>query len=245
MQNKPLRIAMWCGPRNISTALLRSWGNRADTYVCDEPLYAHYLKTTGKQHPGADEVIAHQENDWQKVIDWLLGPVPEGKNIFYQKHMSHHLLPNIGRDWLTELTNCFLIRDPREMITSLIKIVPDAKVEDTGLPQQVEIFELIREATGETPPVLDSKETLDNPEAILKKLCERLDVEFTENMLSWPPGTRETDGVWAKHWYSSVNTSTEFRPFKPKTDEITAELQPLYEECQKYYDQLYQHRLTA
>ena len=103
---------MWCGPRNISTALLRSWGNRADTYVCDEPLYAHYLKTTGKQHPGADEVIAHQENDWQKVIDWLLGPVPEGKNIFYQKHMSHHLLPNIGRDWLTELTNCFLISAP-------------------------------------------------------------------------------------------------------------------------------------
>ncbi len=124
VETMTIRIAMWSGPRNISTAMMRSWGNRADTLVCDEPLYAHYLKVTGKDHPGAQEVIEHHETDWRTVIDWLIGPVPHEKSVFYQKHMAHHLLPEIDRAWLDEVTNCFLIRDPREMLTSLINNVP-------------------------------------------------------------------------------------------------------------------------
>jgi hypothetical protein len=240
----PIRLAMWSGPRNISTAMMRSWGNRPDTFVCDEPLYAHYLHATGKRHPMADEIIAAGETDWRAVVAWLTGPVPEGKSVFFQKHMAHHLLPGIDRGWLSEVTNCFLVREPREMLTSLIKVVPDAKLEDTGLPQQVEIFELVRRETGTTPPVLDAKDVLDDPRGVLLRLCERLGVEFTAVMLNWPPGPRETDGVWAPHWYQQVETSTCFRPFAPKNEPLPEEFQPLLAECEEYYDELHSQRLS-
>jgi len=239
----PIRLAMWSGPRNISTAMMRSWGNRPDCIVCDEPLYAYYLKETGLPHPGAEEVIAHHETDWRKVVDWLTGPLPDGKTIFYQKHMAHHLLPGVGREWLHQLTNCFLIRDPREMITSLMKIIPKPTVLDTGLPQQVEIFEMVRKATGQTPPVLDSKDVLDDPRGMQTALCERLGIEFDERMLSWEPGLRETDGIWARHWYSQVETSTSFRPYRPKDDPVPPELEGVYRECLGYYETLAQHRI--
>jgi hypothetical protein len=224
--------------------MMRSWGNRPDTFVCDEPLYAHYLHSTGKRHPMADEIIAAGETDWRAVVAWLTGPVPEGKSVFFQKHMAHHLLPAIDRGWLGEVTNCFLIREPREMLTSLIKVVPDAKLEDTGLPQQVEIFELVRRETGNTPPVLDAKDVLDDPRGMLMRLCERLGVAFTEAMLSWPPGPRETDGVWAPHWYQQVETSTGFRPFARKNEPLPEEFLPLLGECEKYYDELHRQRLS-
>src|SRR4051812_38982973 len=151
----PVRIAMWSGPRNISTAMMRAWGQRPDTVVCDEPLYAHYLQHTGVDHPGAGEVIAHHEPDWRKVVAGLVGELPEGKSIFFQKHMAHHLLPHIDRGWLGAVTSAFLIRDPREMIASLARVTPNPTVADTGLPQQVEIFELVRRRTGGVPPVVD------------------------------------------------------------------------------------------
>src|SRR5438105_2443889 len=125
-ESAPIRIAMWSGPRTISTAMMRSWGNRPDTFVCDEPLYAHYLLVTGAPHPGAAEVIHRHETDWRKVTEWLTGPVPEGKRIFYQKHMAHHLLPDIGEEWLAALTHGFLIRDPEEMLPSLLRVLPGA-----------------------------------------------------------------------------------------------------------------------
>jgi len=243
MQQTSLRIAMWSGPRNISTALLRSWGNRPDTYVCDEPLYAHYLKKTNSPHPGADEIIAHQENDWHKVTQWLTGPIPEGKTIFYQKHMAHHLLPEIERNWLVLLTNCFLIREPHEMLTSLLKILPNPTLSDTGLPQQVEIFDRLRQQTGETPAVLDSRDILQNPRQQLQTLCDKLQIDFTEEMLSWPPGPRPTDGVWAKHWYGAVEKSTSFQPYKPKNESVPPQFKELCEECLQLYNHLHQHRL--
>src|SRR6516165_2214319 len=129
-----LRMAMWSGPRNISTAMMRAWGNRPDTFVCDEPLYAYYLRTTGVAHPGADEVIRSQEGDWRKVVAWLTEHEPPGKAIFYQKHMTHHLLPEIDRSWLDRVTNVFLIREPREVVISFAKVVPNPCLEDTGLP---------------------------------------------------------------------------------------------------------------
>jgi len=235
---------MWSGPRNISTAMMRAWGNRPDTFVCDEPLYAHYLNVTGREHPGAQEVIAGGQTDVNRVIDWLTGPVPGGKRIFYQKHMTHHLLPEIPRGWMRELHNCFLIRDPGQMLTSLLKHVPDATIEDTGYPQQVEIFNLVREWKGEVPAVLDSRDVLDNPQRLLALLCDRLGVGFTEKMLSWPPGLRETDGVWAKYWYKEVQTTTTFRPFSAKDEKVPAEFEALARECDRFYRQLYSHRMT-
>ena len=152
------RIAMWSGPRNISTALMRSWGSRPDSFVTDEPLYAHYLNETHAPHPGADEVIAHGETDWRKVVAYLTGPIPGGKSIWFQKHMSHHLLPHLELAWLDDVINCFLIRDPRAMLTSLIAVTPHPQLPDTGLPQQVQLFERMRQRTGETPPVIDSRD---------------------------------------------------------------------------------------
>ncbi len=246
MTNEPLRIAMWSGPRNISTAMMRAWGNRPDTTVIDEPLYAHYLNVTGRAHNGADEVIAAGPTDLQVAIDHLLGPVPGGKAIFYQKHMTHHLLPGMPREWMRRLTNCFLIRDPRQMLTSLLKHLPDAKLADTGYAQQTEIFDLVYGwNNGATPPVLDSKDVLNNPRGMLAALCEKLGVSFTDRMLSWEPGLRDTDGVWAKYWYAEVETTTSFQPYRAKNEQVPPQFRPLLDECIAHYDRLYAHRLKA
>lgn len=241
----PLRVAMWSGPRNISTALLRSWGNRPDTVVCDEPLYSHYLLATGRAHPGAAEIVEHHERDWRKVVAWLTGPLPPGKSIFYQKHMAHHLLPEIDRGWLMQVTNCFLIRDPRLMLVSLDKVFPNPELPDTGLPQQVEIFRLVRDQTGCIPPVIDAADVLADPRVVLNRLCSNLDIEFTDAMLTWPPGRRESDGVWAKHWYAEVEQSTGFRSPPPREERLFPErLQPLLDECLPLYQELWESRLV-
>lgn len=238
-----VRIAMWSGPRNVSTALMRSFGNRPDTFVCDEPLYAHYLERTGAPHPGAEEVMARQERDWPKVVSFLTGPTPEGKRIFYQKHMAHHLLPEIGRDWLDGLTHCFLIRDPREMLLSIDKVLPVLKLEDTGLPQQVEVFDHVQKRTGRAPPVVDARDLLSDPRSVLGKLCQALGVPFLENMLSWPQGRRSTDGVWARHWYGAVEKSTGFLPYRPKPDPLPAALKDLHRQCMEHYRVLHARRI--
>ncbi len=242
---EPFRIAMWSGPRNVSTALLRSWGNRSDTLVCDEPFYAHYLRETGADHPGAEEVIAGQENDWRKVVDFLLGPVSNGTAIFYQKHMAHHLLPEMGREWLPHLTHCFLIRSPHDMLLSLDQKISRPRLSDTGLPQQVEIFDEVRRRTGQVPPVIDSCDLLDDPRGILALLCEALGVPFTEHMLAWPPGRRSTDGVWAKYWYESVEKSTGFQPYRLKDQALPDHLRELLAEAQECYEVLHRCRLKT
>ncbi len=146
MPKPPIRIAMWSGPRNISTAMMRAWENRADTTVVDEPLYAAYLDHTGLDHPGATEIINAYDTDWRDVADMLLGPIPGDKPIWYQKQMAHHLLPDMQIDWVDGLTNCFLIRSPREVITSYIKIRPDPTQADLGFVQQLDIFEQVQAA---------------------------------------------------------------------------------------------------
>ena len=234
----PARIAMWSGPRNISTALMRSWEARRDTYVCDEPLYAHYLSVTATDHPGREEIVAAGETDWRKVAEWLTGDVPEEKPIFYQKHMAHHLFPEMRGPWLEKLRHAFLLRDPREMLISLGKVMEKPTVQDTGLPQQWDLFQLISDA-----PVIDSRDVLNEPRTMLRKLCQALDVPFTERMLTWEPGPRATDGIWAKYWYDSVYTSTEFRPYKPTEEPLPEHLMSVYEECLSYYEKLAQHRL--
>jgi hypothetical protein len=241
--DQPVRIAMWSGPRNISTAMMRAWENRADTAVVDEPLYAFYLKATGKRHAAAEEVIASDETDWRRVVAGLTRGIPEGKAIFYQKQMTHHLLPEVGREWLGQLTNCFLIRDPTEVVASYIKKNDDPEVEDLGFVQQAEIFEWTRRHSSGIPPVIDARDVLQNPERMLRLLCDAVGVVFDSAMLSWPPGLRKTDGVWAKHWYGEVAQSTGFAPYRARSVEVPERLREIDARCRECYEQLYQHRL--
>ena len=238
-----VRIGMWSGPRNISTAMMRAWENRGDTAVVDEPFYAFYLKTTGKNHPGSTEVIENGETDWRKIVNQLTASVPSGKHILFQKQMTHHLLPEIDREWILSLTNWFLIRDPREVILSYIKKNPEPFLEDLGFVQQIEIFEFVRAQTNSVPAVVDASDVLQNPERILRLLCNAVGVDFDPAMLSWPPGLRQTDGVWAKYWYDEVGRSTSFRPYKPRDGSVPDRLREVYDRCQECYELLHQHRL--
>src|ERR1700736_6957737 len=244
MTTLPLRIAMWSGPRNISTAIMRAWGSRSDTAVVYEPFYAYYLERTGKQHPAAAEIIAQGETDWRKIVNGLAkGPVPFGRRVFFQKQMTHHLLPEIERDWIVDVTNCFLIRDPREVILSYFKKNPDPVLEDLGYVQQCEIFEFVRARMNSVPPVVDAKDVLENPERMLRLLCDAISGEFDKAMLSGPPGLRETDGIWAKHWYDAVARSTSFEPYQPRAGDVPKSLREVYEGCRECYEKLCAHRL--
>ena len=242
--SRPLRLAMWSGPRNVSTAFMRSWENRPDTIVVDEPFYAHYLQVTGLEHPGRDEVIAQHETDWQRVVERLLGPLPPGVEVFYQKQMSHHLLPHMGREWLDAVTHAFLIRDPAPMLVSLGEKLGDFALEATGLPQQVEIFEHVLRTTGRVPPVVDAADLLAAPEPMLRTLCTALGIAFSERMLSWPPGRRATDGVWARHWYERVERSTGFETAEPSpVPRLEGRAAELEARCRPLYERLHAHRL--
>lgn len=240
---RPLRIAMWSGPRNISTAMMRSWGNRPDAIVIDEPFYAHYLMATGVDHPGRDDVIAAHECDWQKVAAQLTGPVPGGKTIYYQKHMAHHWMSYFDTSFLDQLTHAFLIREPGEMLTSLVRNVPHPKIESTGLPQQLELFRREQRRLGKAPPIVDARDVLENPRRMLGLLCEALDVPFRDEMLAWPAGRRETDGLWAPHWYAAVEKSTGFDSYRPKNEPVPTDLRGLLEECEGVYNAFHAQRL--
>lgn len=239
----PVRIAMWSGPRNISTAMMRSWESRPDTVVCDEPLYARYLLHTGADHPGRAEIIRAHETDLTRVVSWLTGPLPAGKHVFYQKHMSHHLLAGDELDWTKALANCFLIREPREMIVSYAKVRQSPTPEDLGLPQQVALFERECDRLSCPPPVIDAGDVLRRPRETLSALCARLGLEWDERMLAWAPGRRATDGVWAPHWYGAVEKSTGFEPWRERQEPVPAGLEAVEERCGALYRLMHQHRL--
>ncbi|HPF73458.1 MAG TPA: hypothetical protein P5171_10695 [Xanthomonadaceae bacterium] len=244
--NDTVRIAMWSGPRNISTAMMRAWENRSDCAVIDEPFYAHYLAETGLDHPARDAVIESGETSWRKVVETLTGPAPGGKHVFYQKHMAHHLLDHIDHDWIEGLHNILLIRDPVEVISSYTKARDEVTPEDIGLPQQVELFEELTEAKGKPPTVIDAGDFLKAPEAYLRAICEDVGVPFMDCMLTWPSGPRDTDGVWAPHWYGQVQQSTGFHHPRPpgKRPELTGEAAETAEICREYYDQLHAARFV-
>jgi hypothetical protein len=239
MPRMVVRLAMWSGPRNISTALMRSFGARADTLVVDEPLYAHYLDRTGLEHPGRSEILASQPTDWRTVADQLTGDLPAGLGLHYQKHMAHHLLPDIGREWLTRLTHAYLIRDPAHVVASYAKVRGEPTLDDLGYPQQVELF---RAHGG---PVVDSADILRDPAAVLAGLCAAVGVDEDPAMLSWAPGRRDTDGVWAPWWYAAVESSTGFSAPDPRPAEVPDRLAALVATAQPYYDELAAHRITA
>ena len=239
------RIAMWSGPRNISTAMMRSFENRPDTVVVDEPLYAHYLIQTGLEHPVTELVIESQPTDWREVTAQLLAPLPDGASVFYQKHMSHHLLENIEREWMRGLTHAFLIRDPRAMLASYTQKREEVTLTDLGLPQQVALYDWLEAELGTPAPIIDSRDVLMAPEAMLRALCPLLGIEFTDAMLAWPAGRRDSDGVWASWWYNAVMRSTGFQPYKPKDIQLDDELEAIATEAQPLYDYLYERRLTV
>jgi hypothetical protein len=221
---------------------MRAWENRPDTVVADEPLYAFYLSATGLDHPGRDEVIASQPTDWRVVLRGLArDPLPPGVAIYYQKHMTHHLLPAVDRAALAPLRHAFLIREPRGLLASYARVRSAPAVDDLGLRQQAEIF---AEFGG---PVLDSADLLAAPEAALRALCAALGVPFSAAMLSWPPGPRASDGVWAPYWYDSVRRSTGFVPVPVSSAPASLDppLRPLLDECLPYYEKLRKNKIIV
>jgi hypothetical protein len=229
---------MWSGPRTVSTALMRSWENRPDTIVADEPLYAFYLEQTGLDHPARELVIASQPSDWRVALDQLMGMQHGPETITYIKAMTHHLLPEVDRAALAPFTHAYLIRDPRELLASYARVRAEPTMDDLGLRRQAEIFEMFG------GPVIDSRDLLTDPERTLSALCGALDVPFDEHMLGWPAGLRDSDGVWAPHWYASVIASTGFAPYRPPEQRqpeqaLPARLEPLAEQCLPYYEVLH------
>jgi Sulfotransferase domain len=237
------RIAMWSGPRTLSTALMYSFGSRPDTVVVDEPLYAYYLAETGLPHPGRYEILASMPTAWPKVIDDLTsGPLPTGKTVYYQKHMTHHLLPEVDRSRLAGLRHAFLIRDPRRLLASYAKVRDTPTLADLGLEQQVEIY---RRFGG---PVIDAADIARLPRPALEALCAELGIRFDEAMLSWPAGPHPADGVWAKHWYGRVWASTGFDPGGEQAraadpGPLPARLEAIGARCQLFYDELAARKL--
>jgi hypothetical protein len=242
-----LRIAMWSGPRNLSTAMMRSFGNRADTFVSDEPFYGAFLKTSGAPHPMRDEVIAAMECDWRSIARTLAGSPPGGASIWYQKHMWHHMVGPVGYEDFTGFTHAFLIREPARMIASYLRKREAASFEDFGLDRQAEFFEREADRLGAAPPVVDTADVLADPEATLSALCTRLGIAFDPIMLCWPPGRRATDGPWAPHWYQAVEATTGFGPPEPAQDpdELPESARRLADRCRPYYDRLAAHRITG
>lgn len=230
-----LRINLWSGPRNISTAIMYSFAQRNDTRVIDEPLYGHYLRITGAKHPGAQEVMDVMDCDGERVVrEVILGECD--RPVLFIKNMAHHLV-GFGHDFLNKTCNIFLIRDPQEMLPSLINQIPQPNLRDTAYKTQVNLLQELKNF-GQIPPVLDAKQLLLNPKKVLEELCQRIGLSFDERMLSWPAGQRPEDGVWAPHWYHNVHKSTGFQKYQPKTDPFPEFLHPLLDECKPCYESL-------
>ena len=234
---------MWSGPRNISTALMRSWESRSDTFVIDEPFYAHYLSVTNVDHPGRDEIVQSGETDQSVVSKGLISDIDDSCSIYFQKHMTHHMIPSVGREWMKDVVNCFLIRDPKDMILSYAKVNSNLSMHLLGLEEQYELFEYVTKINGRAPPVIDSKDILLDPRETLRLLCEKIGVVFSEEMLSWSKGVRDTDGIWAKYWYDNVINSTGFNTYTEKNEVIRDEYLQLYEDCLKIYEKLSKHKI--
>ncbi len=238
------QINVWSSPRNISTAFMYSFAQRPDTTVVDEPLYAHYLSKTDSEagHPGTEEVLATQENDGDRVVqDVIFGAYATPVVLF--KQMTHHL---IHLDWsfMLRTQNVMLIRNPREIIHSYCKVIPNPAMQDIGVEKQLEVYDFLSK-NNKLNAVVDARELLLNPRWVLTQLCEQLGLAFDEKMLTWQPGPRPEDGVWAKYWYNNVHRSNGFEPYAEKQIELPEDLEPLAERCQPFYEKLYELALKA
>ncbi|WP_027235938.1 sulfotransferase-like domain-containing protein [Leisingera caerulea] len=232
-----MRVAMWSGPRNLSTAMMYAFGNRGDCAVVDEPFYAAYLAMTGLGHPMRSEILDSQPQNPEAVAEALLGPVPGAKPHYYQKHMTQHMIPGVPRDWMREAVNVFLIRHPARVIASYAAKRENPTLEDIGFRQQAELFELVR-GWGQTPVVVDSHDIRANPAAKLEQLCEAIGIPYSPKMLSWPKGGHKDDGVWAEHWYGAVWNSTGFAGAEGPLPQVPDALQPVLRAAMPYYKQM-------
>jgi hypothetical protein len=239
-----VRVAMWSGPRNISTALMRAFENRPDTVVVDEPLYAAYLARTGIDHPARDEVIASQPSDPAVAVAQLSAPLPPGRHVHYAKHMAHHVSREMDLSWTLQFRNVLLIRDPAEVVASYVRAREACEPDDIGLLQQGWLAEMW-DNHGVDVPILDASDFLDAPEAHLRRLCNWLGISFTARMLSWAPGPRESDGVWAPHWYAAVWRSTGFEPRRPREVSLSDHDAAVADACRPVYQQLHARRVRV
>ncbi|MDX1517785.1 MAG: hypothetical protein R3288_13150 [Woeseiaceae bacterium] len=236
-------ICLWSGPRNVSTALMYSFAQLDDVRVVDEPLYGHYLRVSGADHPGRDDVIATMNCRGDDVMrDLVEQQRRDPSRRLFLKHMAHHLV-GLDLEFLEQTTNIFLVRDPREMLPSLTIQLPHAGLDDTGLKRQWQLFDCLR-AKGPPPVVIDSRELLLDPAGVLRALCRDIGVAYSDAMLTWPAGPRPEDGVWAPHWYDAVHRSRGFQPYRPKSG-FPAHLESLLDECEPWYRRLYEHALRA
>ena len=244
---EPIRIAMWSGPRNISTAMMRAFENRPDTAVIDEPFYAVFLAATGADHPMREEVLKAQSADWRQVVRALLGPAPDGREVFYQKHMTHHVVDGMDLGWTAACRNAFLIRPPEAVLASYVRKREDVTLEEIGFVQQSQLFEREAERLGRAPPVVEAKDVLADPEATLAALCTALDIPFRPEMLSWPAGRRGSDGIWAPVWYDAVERSTGFGPPRPEAAlaDLPDRLKPIAEAARAHYERLAAFKLSS
>jgi hypothetical protein len=230
---------MWSGPRNISTAMMRAFENRPDTSVVDEPFYAAFLTGTGLDHPMRDEVLASQPTGWRAVAEAMVGKVPGGRTVFYQKHMTHHMLPDFGLDWTAACANAFLIREPALVLASYVKKRDRPTLADIGVERQAELFEREADRLGRPPPVIEGVDVLADPRGALGRLCAALEIPFSESMLAWPAGRRDSDGVWAPAWYDAVERSTGFEAAREtEPPALDPELRRIADQARPFYERL-------
>lgn len=238
-----IRINCWSGPRNLSTALMRSFAQRSDTRAVDEPLYGHYLATTDAPHPGRGELLEILETDAGTIVEQvILGPCD--RPVLFMKQMVHHLTSGLELGFLDHCVNVLLIRDPSEVIASLVHQLPAPTMRDVGLERQVALFDDLR-ARGQEPPVIDSRQILLDPEHVLRQLCERVGLAWDESMLSWPAGPRPEDGPWAHYWYDNLQSSTGFQPYRARAPEVPESCHELRERCRILYEQLAELAIVA
>ncbi len=236
-----MKIAMWSGPRNLSTAMMYSFGNRPDCAVVDEPFYAAYLHRTGIDHPMRAKILASQPTSADTVAAGLVGPNPAGKDHVYQKHMTQHMVPGVPRGWMRDVVNVFLIRHPARVIASYAARRENPVLSDIGFAQQADLFDLVR-GWGQSPIVIDSHDIRENPEAMLRALCVAIDLDFHPAMLGWPRGGHAGDGVWASHWYGAVRDSTGFAGAEGPLPEVPDHLRPVLDAALPFYETLKAHK---
>ena len=230
-------VACWSGPRNISTALMRSWSSRRDTYVTDEPFYAYYLKETQINHPMHEKIINHYLSDYDEIVNHLINVTPNEKNIWYQKHMAHHLIDLTKIDWIKKCENCILLRHPKEVISSYTAKNKLNSITELGYPQQFEIAKFLKESN-QRFKIIDSEDLLKNPKEVLYDWCESINIKFDESMLQWKKGSHPNDGIWWQHWYNNVIETTGFQKYQKKDISIENEYDSIYNDSMEYYNYL-------
>tara|TARA_B110000438_G_scaffold268421_1_gene283988 strand:+ start:64 stop:792 length:729 start_codon:yes stop_codon:yes gene_type:complete len=241
---KSVKIAMWSGPRNLSTALMRSFENRDDTFVTDEPFYAHYLNNVDDKHPMKDEIIKNNNTNWNQISRFLTGPIPSKKSVWYQKHMAHHNILNLDISWINDVNNCFLIRNPKEVILSYSRKFKLNSINQLGFTQQFNLYEVVSSNNINKILIIDAEDLVTNPKKILSEICINLNISFSDKMLSWPLGGRESDGEWAKYWYKNVVNTSSFYKYKKNNQKLPKEYMAIYNKSMKYYEYLYDRRIN-